>query len=126
MAAAAAAGEDEEKRPLLLRPNGGGGKEEEDKGGGGGGWRACVLILGTELSDCLAFAGIARNLVSYLTGVVGESNVAAARDVSAWTGTCFLTPLVGAFIADSYLADLKGKRVKYAPNDAIIFKRLLL
>ncbi|XP_052134717.1 protein NRT1/ PTR FAMILY 8.3-like [Oryza glaberrima] len=91
MAAAAAAGEDEEKRPLLLRPN------------GGGGWRACVLILGTELSDCLAFAGIARNLVSYLTGVVGESNVAAARDVSAWTGTCFLTPLVGAFIADSYL-----------------------
>lgn len=101
-AAAAAAAEDEEKRPLLLRPNGGGGKEEEDKGGGGG-WRACVLILGTELSDCLAFAGIARNLVSYLTGVVGESNVAAARDVSAWTGTCFLTPLVGAFIADSFL-----------------------
>uniref|UniRef100_A0A0E0M507 Major facilitator superfamily (MFS) profile domain-containing protein n=1 Tax=Oryza punctata TaxID=4537 RepID=A0A0E0M507_ORYPU len=94
-----AAAEDEEKRPLLLRlrrPSG--GKEDDD-----GGWRACVLILGTELSDCLAFAGIARNLVSYLTGVVGESNVAAARDVSAWTGTCFLTPLVGAFIADSYL-----------------------
>uniref|UniRef100_A0A0E0IP12 Major facilitator superfamily (MFS) profile domain-containing protein n=1 Tax=Oryza nivara TaxID=4536 RepID=A0A0E0IP12_ORYNI len=101
-AAAAAAAEDEEKRPLLLhlrRPNAGG----KDDDSGCGGWRACLLILGTELSDCLAFAGIARNLVSYLTGVVGESNVVAARDVSAWTGTCFLTPLVGAFIADSYL-----------------------
>jgi dipeptide/tripeptide permease len=29
--------------------------------------------------------------------------VAAARDVSAWQGTSFLTPLVGAFIADSFL-----------------------
>uniref|UniRef100_J3N0K7 Major facilitator superfamily (MFS) profile domain-containing protein n=1 Tax=Oryza brachyantha TaxID=4533 RepID=J3N0K7_ORYBR len=89
--------EEEERRPLL-----GGGK--------GGGWRACVLILGTELSDCLAFAGVARNLVSYLTGVLGESNLAAARDVSAWTGTCNLTPLLGAFMADSYL----GRRATIA------------
>jgi hypothetical protein len=29
--------------------------------------------------------------------------VAAARNVSAWQGTSYLTPLVGAFIADSYL-----------------------
>ncbi|KAL5225061.1 hypothetical protein ABZP36_011700 [Zizania latifolia] len=98
----AAAAADEEKRPLLLRLQPSSKDDDDGSNGGGGGWRACLLILGTELSDCLAFAGIARNLVSYLTGVLGESNVAAARDVSAWTGTCFLTPLVGAFMADSY------------------------
>ncbi|KAF0929668.1 hypothetical protein E2562_023021 [Oryza meyeriana var. granulata] len=97
--------EDEEKRPLLdLQPSGSCKDDDDDgKNINGGGWRACLLILGTELSDCLAFAGIGRNLVNYLTGVLGESNVAAARDVSAWTGTCFLTPLLGAFMADSYL-----------------------
>ncbi|CAL4892365.1 unnamed protein product [Urochloa decumbens] len=67
-----------------------------------GSWRACVLILATELSETLAFAGIARNLVSYLTGELQESNAGAARDLSMWTGACFLTPLVGAFLADSY------------------------
>lgn len=60
------------------------------------------MILGTELSEVLAFAGIARNLVTYLTGVLHESNAAAVADVSTWSGTCFLTPLLGAFLADTY------------------------
>uniref|UniRef100_A0A0D9XHA7 Major facilitator superfamily (MFS) profile domain-containing protein n=1 Tax=Leersia perrieri TaxID=77586 RepID=A0A0D9XHA7_9ORYZ len=104
----AAAQEDEEKKRPLLRLQTSSGKDDDvdsrssSSSSDGGGWRACLVILGTELSDCLAFAGIARNLVSYLTDVLGESNVAAARDVSAWTGTCFLTPLIGAFMADSY------------------------
>lgn len=51
----------------------------------------------------MAFFAIARNLVSYLTTVLHESKVTAARNVSAWAGTCFLTPLIGAFLADTYL-----------------------
>ncbi|WVZ57919.1 hypothetical protein U9M48_008250 [Paspalum notatum var. saurae] len=31
-----------------------------------------------------------------------ESNVDAARNVSNWVGTCFFTPLIGAFLADTY------------------------
>ncbi|RLN40748.1 Peptide transporter PTR2 [Panicum miliaceum] len=50
-------------------------------------------------------AVVAGGSVSYLTKVLHETNVAAARNVSAWQGTTFLTPLVGAFIADSYLGN---------------------
>ncbi|XBI01919.1 hypothetical protein VPH35_130579 [Triticum aestivum] len=57
---------------------------------------------GAEFSECLCFAAIAKNLVTYLTTVLHESNVDAARNVSTWVGSCFLTPVVGAFLADSY------------------------
>uniref|UniRef100_A0ACD5ZFD5 Uncharacterized protein n=1 Tax=Avena sativa TaxID=4498 RepID=A0ACD5ZFD5_AVESA len=67
-----------------------------------GGWPACRSVLGTEFCYCLAFYGISYNLVTYLTGVLGQSNVAAARNVSIWQATCFLMPLAGAVVADSF------------------------
>uniref|UniRef100_J3MHG1 Major facilitator superfamily (MFS) profile domain-containing protein n=1 Tax=Oryza brachyantha TaxID=4533 RepID=J3MHG1_ORYBR len=67
-----------------------------------GGWRACRFIIGTEFCYCLAYYGIMYNLVTYLTTVLHQSNVAAAKNVSTWQATCFLTPLVGAVVADSY------------------------
>ncbi|KAG8074697.1 hypothetical protein GUJ93_ZPchr0006g41317 [Zizania palustris] len=67
-----------------------------------GGWRACRSILGTQFCQCLAYYGIMYNLVTYLTTVLHESNVAAAKNVSAWQATCFLMPLAGAVVADSY------------------------
>lgn len=69
---------------------------------GTGNWRACSFILGIEFSECLAFFAISKNLVTYLTSVLHESNVDAARNVSTWIGTTFFTPLVGAFLADAY------------------------
>ena len=57
---------------------------------------------GSDFCYCLAFHGISYNLVTYLTGVLGQSNVAAARNVSTWQATCFLMPLGGAVVADSY------------------------
>ncbi|XP_062201007.1 protein NRT1/ PTR FAMILY 8.3-like [Phragmites australis] len=67
-----------------------------------GNWRACFLILGAEFTECVAFFAISKNLVSYLTGLLHESNADAARSVSAWIGSCFFTPLIGAFLADTY------------------------
>ncbi|KAM0921846.1 hypothetical protein ACQ4PT_006577 [Festuca glaucescens] len=67
-----------------------------------GNWRACFFILGAEFSECLCFFAVARNLVTYLTTELHESNAGAARSVSAWIGTCFFTPLIGAFLADTY------------------------
>uniref|UniRef100_A0A0E0E645 Major facilitator superfamily (MFS) profile domain-containing protein n=1 Tax=Oryza meridionalis TaxID=40149 RepID=A0A0E0E645_9ORYZ len=67
-----------------------------------GGWRACRSILATEFCYCLAYYGIMYNLVTYLTTVLHQSNVAAAKNVSTWQATCFLTPLAGAVVADSY------------------------
>ncbi|KAL6854414.1 hypothetical protein ACP4OV_019317 [Aristida adscensionis] len=68
-----------------------------------GNWRACFFILGTEFCQCLAFFGVAKNLVTYLTTVLHESNVDAAKNVSTWAGTSFFTPVIGAFLADTYL-----------------------
>ncbi|XP_015694020.1 protein NRT1/ PTR FAMILY 8.3-like [Oryza brachyantha] len=67
-----------------------------------GGWRACRSIVGTEFCYCLAYYGISFNLVTYLTTVLHQSNVAAANNVSNWQAACFFTPLAGAVVADSY------------------------
>jgi peptide/histidine transporter 3/4 len=60
-------------------------------------------VLGVEFCECVAFYAVERNLVTYLTTVLHESKVTAAQNVSAWVGACFLTPLIGAFLADTYL-----------------------
>ncbi|GFZ21382.1 peptide transporter 2 [Actinidia rufa] len=59
-----------------------------------GNWRACPFILGTECCERLAYYGIATNLVTYLTTKLHEGNVSAARNVTTWAGTCYLTPLL--------------------------------
>jgi peptide/histidine transporter 3/4 len=50
----------------------------------------------------MAFGAIATNLVTFLTSVLHETKVDAARNVSAWLGACCLSPLLGAFFADTY------------------------
>ncbi|KNA06465.1 hypothetical protein SOVF_180780 [Spinacia oleracea] len=67
-----------------------------------GNWRTCPFILGTECCERLAYYGIAKNLVNYLSGKLHQGNVTAARNVNNWAGTCYLTPLLGAFLADAY------------------------
>lgn len=67
-----------------------------------GNWKACPFILGTECCERLAYYGIATNLVTYLTQKLHEGNVSAARNVTTWQGTCYLTPLIGAVLADAY------------------------
>ncbi|KAL6906258.1 hypothetical protein ACP4OV_003859 [Aristida adscensionis] len=67
-----------------------------------GNWRACFLILAAEFTECVAFFGISKNLVTYLIGELHESNVDAAKNVSAWIGSSFFTPLIGAYLADTF------------------------
>lgn len=57
---------------------------------------------GNECCERLAYYGIATNLVTYLTRKLHEGNVSAARNVTTWQGTCYLAPLIGAVLADSY------------------------
>ncbi|XP_008653237.1 protein NRT1/ PTR FAMILY 8.3 isoform X2 [Zea mays] len=57
---------------------------------------------GTEVCERLAYYGISKSLVTYLSTRLHEGNVSAARNFTTWQGTCYLTPLIGATLADSY------------------------
>lgn len=41
-------------------------------------------------------------MVTYLTTVLNQSNATAATNVNNWTGTCYIMPFIGAFVADAY------------------------
>ncbi|KAJ6699482.1 OLIGOPEPTIDE TRANSPORTER-RELATED [Salix purpurea] len=68
-----------------------------------GNWKACRYILGNECCERLAYYGMSTNLVNYLEDRLNQGNVAASNNVTNWSGTCYITPLIGAFLADSYL-----------------------
>ncbi|KAK7359541.1 hypothetical protein VNO77_01502 [Canavalia gladiata] len=67
-----------------------------------GAWKACPFILGTFFCERLAYYGIASNLVIHLNTKLHEGLVSAARNVTTFQGTCYLTPLIGSFFADAY------------------------
>ncbi|VAH55013.1 unnamed protein product [Triticum turgidum subsp. durum] len=70
---------------------------------GSGGWRSALFVCVVEIASSFGYFGVSANLITYLTGPLGHSNAAAAAAVNAWSGTACLMPLLGAFVADSWL-----------------------
>ncbi|KAG0481769.1 hypothetical protein HPP92_012627 [Vanilla planifolia] len=68
-----------------------------------GNWRACPYILANECCERLAYYGMSSNLVNYMKDRLNQSNAVAVNNVTNWSGTCYATPLLGAFLADAYL-----------------------
>ncbi|CAA0828483.1 Protein NRT1/ PTR FAMILY 5.8 [Striga hermonthica] len=64
--------------------------------------RPCILLITISGMERFAFKGVASNLVTYLTDVMGMSNSSAAKFVSSWVGFTSMLPLVIATLADSY------------------------
>ena len=67
----------------------------------------CPFILGNELCERLAYYGLSTNLVVYFQEVLDLPTAEANTQVNIWMGTCYLTPLLGAIVADSYLGRYK-------------------
>ncbi|KAK1355830.1 Proton-dependent oligopeptide transporter family [Heracleum sosnowskyi] len=68
-----------------------------------GRWRATSFIVGYEAFERMAFYGISTNLVLYLTKKLHEGTVKSSNNVTNWVGTVWLTPILGAYIADAHL-----------------------
>ncbi|CAK8543625.1 unnamed protein product [Lathyrus sativus] len=68
-----------------------------------GGWKACSFIIVYEVFERMAYFGIASNLVVYLTNKLHEGTVESSNDVNNWSGSIWMMPLVGAYVADAYL-----------------------
>ncbi|TXG74260.1 hypothetical protein EZV62_002839 [Acer yangbiense] len=68
-----------------------------------GTWKACPFILGNECCERLAYYGMSSNLVRYFKHRLNQSSATATKSNQDWGGTCYITPLIGAFVADAYL-----------------------
>ena len=64
---------------------------------------ATAFIVGTEFCERICYYGIAGNLLLFLETRFQLTNAEADMEISAWIGVCYLTPLLGGFLADRYL-----------------------
>ncbi|MQL89601.1 hypothetical protein Taro_022165 [Colocasia esculenta] len=72
-------------------------------------WRSLSPVTGAfgaagvEIAERFAYCGVSSNLMTYLTGPLGESTASAAANVNAWSGVASMLPLIGGLLADSYI-----------------------
>ncbi|KAL0351304.1 UNVERIFIED_CONTAM: protein NRT1/ PTR FAMILY 5.10 [Sesamum calycinum] len=65
-------------------------------------WKSSAFIIGGGVAERLSYYGISSNLVSYLSGALGQPTATAAAELNAWFGASSLLPILGGFLADSF------------------------
>ncbi|KAL3828466.1 hypothetical protein ACJIZ3_017268 [Penstemon smallii] len=65
-------------------------------------WKSSAFIIGVGVAERFAYYGISSNLLSYLSGCLGQPTATAASLLNAFYGIASLLPIVGAFVADSF------------------------
>ncbi|KAI3857657.1 hypothetical protein MKW98_028921 [Papaver atlanticum] len=94
------------------------GRSNKEFGGGSymrivGGWRPAKFILTAETLETIAIYGVASNLMTYLTGPLHQSTATAAININVWSAVVWVLPLVGAFVADTYLGRFRTIKISY-------------
>ncbi|XP_076946664.1 protein NRT1/ PTR FAMILY 8.2-like [Bidens hawaiensis] len=82
-----------------------------------GSWKACIFIIASASLERLAYFGMSSNLLLYFTGDLDQHSATASTNLSNWAGACYITPLVGAFLADGYIGKywtIASSSVSYA------------
>ncbi|XP_018820931.1 protein NRT1/ PTR FAMILY 5.2-like isoform X2 [Juglans regia] len=51
----------------------------------------------------MAYYGISSNMIIYLTEKLRQGTVTSANNVTNWAGTIWMTPILGAYVADAHL-----------------------
>ncbi|MCH87605.1 putative peptide/nitrate transporter [Trifolium medium] len=72
-----------------------------------GGWHAAIFIIAMEAAEQFAYIGLSASLILYLTDKFHEPLTVAAKNKNTWVGVSSIFPLLGGFIADSYLGRFK-------------------
>ncbi|XP_039008472.1 protein NRT1/ PTR FAMILY 1.2-like [Hibiscus syriacus] len=68
-----------------------------------GGVKALPFIFASEVFQHVASVGLLPNMILYLTTEYGLENAKAANLIFIWSASNQFTPIVGAFLADSYV-----------------------
>nr|GMD75891.1 protein NRT1/ PTR FAMILY 5.2-like [Ipomoea batatas] len=87
-----------------------------------GGWKACSFIVVYEVFERMCYWGISSNLVLYMTTVLHQGTVQSSNNVTNWVGTVYLTPILGAYVADAFL----GRFWTFILASAIYFSGMAL
>jgi solute carrier family 15 (peptide/histidine transporter), member 3/4 len=61
------------------------------------------LHAAMEIAERFAYKGVAANLITYLTGPLGQPMARAAASIDAWKGVSQMLPLPLACVADAWL-----------------------
>ena len=69
-------------------------------------FRLIDFIIKTEFCERLAYYGLAGSLVLFFQTQLEMDNEEADIQYSAWAGACYVTPLLGGYIAGSYFVSL--------------------
>ncbi|EPS62066.1 hypothetical protein M569_12727, partial [Genlisea aurea] len=68
-----------------------------------GGWKSMPFILGNETMERLASTGLLANFMVFLLNKYHMDQVLASNVVNIWSGFNNFSPLIGAYVSDSYL-----------------------
>ncbi|KAG6543711.1 hypothetical protein Mapa_014895 [Marchantia paleacea] len=84
------------------------GEEDHEAPRETGGWRAANCVIEHHFFALLAYSGVSRTLVRYLTIVMKRTNASASSFVLNFSGTSYITPLVGAMLGDSFFGHFRS------------------
>ena len=63
----------------------------------------CSYIICNEFCERLAFYGFQGSLLMFMTKELGLQSGDAATQSAMFSGMCYITPLIGGIVADSFL-----------------------
>ncbi|KAK6161279.1 hypothetical protein DH2020_004660 [Rehmannia glutinosa] len=87
-----------------------------------GGWTACSFVVVYEIFERMSYCGISANLVLYLTKKLHQGTVTASNNVTYWIGAVWMTPILGAYVADAHF----GRYWTFLIASAIYFMGMCL